>query len=117
MRLNEVTYTDALPIDGYGPGFFRIGGEAIEGPLAVLPEGVKPWGGMEDAAMLLAVAGMVDVLLIGTGPEVAHIPLSLRKSLEDAGLGVDAMASPQACRTFNVLLGEGRRVAVALLPV
>ncbi len=117
MRLNEVTYTDALPIDGYGPGFFRIGSEAIEGPLAVLPDGVTPWGGMEDIATLLGLAGKVDVLLIGTGAEVAHIPNALRKPLEDAGLGVDAMASPQACRTFNVLLGEGRRVAVALMPV
>ena len=117
MRLNEVTYTDALPIDGYGPGFFRIGGELHDGPLAVLPGGITPWGGMEDAASLLTVAGVVDVLLIGTGPEVSHIPQSLRQPLEEAGLGVEVMASPQACRTFNVLLGEGRRVAIALMPV
>lgn len=117
MRLNEVTYTDALPIDGYGPGFFRIGGKAVDGPLAILPDGVVPWGGFDDVATLQAMAGQVDVLLIGTGADIAHIPDSLRTPLETAGLGVDAMASPQACRTFNVLLGEGRRVAVALLPV
>ena len=117
MRLNEVTYTDALPIDGYGPGFFRIGGEVHDGPLAVLPDGITSWGGMEDATSLLTVAGAVDVLLIGTGPEVAHIPKGLRQPLEEAGLGVEVMASPQACRTFNVLLGEGRRVAIALMPV
>ena len=117
MRLNEVTYTDALPVDGYGPGFFRIGGEACAAPLAILPSGRVEWGGYEDAETLLAVAGAVDVLLIGTGAEIGHIPRDLRDRLEGAGLGVEVMASPQACRTYNVLLGEGRRVAIALMPV
>ena len=40
-----------------------------------------------------------------------------RSALEQAGLGVEAMASPAACRTYNVLLSEGRRVGLALLPV
>ena len=44
-------------------------------------------------------------------------PASLRARLEEVGLGVEAMNSPAACRTYNVLLAEGRRVAVALLPV
>ena len=45
------------------------------------------------------------------------MPAGLRATLEDAGLGVEVMNSPAACRTFNVLLSEGRRVAAALLPV
>ncbi len=117
MRLTEIKYTDAVPIDGYGPGFFRIGGEAHDAPLAVLPTGVTSWGGYEDSATLLKAAGHVDVLFIGTGPEIAHIPTTLRAALEDAGLGVEVMASPAACRTYNVLLSEGRRVGLALLPV
>ena len=117
MRLNEVSYTDALPVDGYGAGFFRIGGEVRDGAQAILPEGVTTWGGFDDAETLLKAAGQVDVLLIGTGAEVAHIPAGLRATLEEAGMGVDAMASPQACRTYNVLLGEGRRVALAVLPL
>lgn len=117
MRLNEVVYTDALPIEGYGPGFFRIGGEAQPAPLAILPSGLTPWTGFDDAEPLLKAAGDIDVLLVGTGPDIAHLPDAFRKALEDAGLGVEVMASPQACRTYNVLLGEGRRVGVALLPL
>lgn len=117
MELKEVSYPDAQPVDGYGPGFFRIGGTVHDAPLAILPAGVTPWGGYDDAETLLTAAGDADVLLIGTGPVPAHIPGDLRDRLEAAGLGVDAMASPQACRTYNVLLGEGRRVALALLPV
>ena len=117
MRLNEITYTDARPVDGYGPGFFRIGGEVVEGAVTVLPGGVASWGGFEDAAPLLAAAGEIDVLFVGTGAEIAQIPRPLRAALEGAGIGVEIMASPAACRTYNVLLAEGRRVGLALIPV
>ena len=39
MRLNEMVFTDAVPVDGYGPGFFRISGEVHEGALLLLPGG------------------------------------------------------------------------------
>ncbi|WP_299733216.1 Mth938-like domain-containing protein [uncultured Tateyamaria sp.] len=117
MRLNEITYTDAKPVEGYGPGFFRIGGEVIEGGVLTGPEGTGPWGGYEDGAALLALAGKVDVLFVGTGAEIAHIPGHLRDQLDGAGIGVEVMSSPSAARTYNVLLSEGRRVALAMLPV
>jgi uncharacterized protein len=117
MRLNEVTFNDALPIDGYGDGFFRIGGAPHPAPLAVTPKGVCPWAGYDDADALLEACEDTDVVLIGTGAQIAHIPAPLRAALEEAGLGVEIMASAQACRTYNVLLGEGRRVALALMPI
>ncbi len=117
MRLNEITYTDAQPIDGYGPGFFRIGGEVFQGAVLTGPAGTGPWGGYEEADALLALAGRVDVLFVGTGAEIAHIPGALRDRLDAAGVGVEVMSSPSAARTYNVLLSEGRRVALAMLPV
>lgn len=117
MRLNEIRYNDSVPIDGYGTGFFRVGGKKYDGPLLVLPSGVSPWGGFEDTATILENVADIDVLFVGTGAEIAHPPKDFRMTLEDAGIGVETMASPAACRTYNVLLSEGRRVAVALLPV
>jgi len=117
MRLNEVTYTDAEPIDGYGPGFFRIGGKIAEGPVIAGPTGTLAWGGYNDADPLLALADRIDVLFIGTGAKIAHIPPDLRATLEEAGLGVEIMSSPAACRTYNMLLSEGRRIALALIPI
>jgi uncharacterized protein len=117
MRLNEVVYNDAAPVEGYGPGFFRIGGQVFEGAVLTGPGGTCAWLGLDEEAPLLGLAGTVDVLFVGTGPEIAHIPAPLRKTLEEAGLGVEVMASPAACRTYNVLLSEGRRIALALLPV
>ena len=117
MRLNEVTFNDAVPVDGYGPGFFRLGGVVHDAPVAVLPSGVTAWRGFEDASPFEAAVGDIDILLVGTGADIAHIPPTFRAALEAAGLGVEIMASPQACRTYNVLLGEGRRVGVALLGI
>ena len=117
MRLNEITYNDAVPIDGYGTGFFRIGGKRYDGAVMVLPTGVSVWGGFPDTETILAAVADIDVLFVGTGAEIAHPPKEFRETLEEAGIGVEAMASPAACRTYNVLLSEGRRVAVALLPV
>lgn len=117
MQMNEVVFQDAKPVDGYGPGFFRIGGTVIQGPLVAGPTGTQTWGGFDDVAALLALVGQIDVLFIGTGPEVAHLPETLRTQLEEAGLAVEIMSSPAACRTYNVLLSEGRRIAMALIPV
>ncbi len=117
MRLNEIRFTDGLPVDGYGPGFFRIGGEVHHGAVLVLPSGVTAWGGFADMAALVAASAAVDVIFVGTGAEIAHLPARFREALDAAGIGVEPMASPAACRTYNILLSEGRRVGLALLPV
>ncbi|NRB35334.1 MAG: hypothetical protein HRU31_11425 [Rhodobacteraceae bacterium] len=117
MQIHEVDFRDAAPVEGYGPGFFRIGGDVQEGPLLAIGAQFGPWSGLEDRDVLLALAGQVDVLFVGTGSEIAHLPPDLRRALEEAGIGVEVMNSPSACRTYNVVLTEGRRVALAALPI
>jgi len=117
MRLTEITFDSAKPIDGYGPGFWRVAGQVITGPALVTPWDAGPWGGLTDTAGPLSLLGRIDVLFVGMGAEIAHVPVPFRTTLEDAGIGVEVMNSPAAARTYNVLLSEGRRVAVALLPV
>ena len=117
MNLNEIDYGNARPIDGYGPGFFRIGGEVFEGPVLVTADAVRPWGGFADTETPETLAGQVDVLFVGTGPEMTPVPAGFRAAMEAGGLGLEPMTSPTACRTYNVLLSEGRRVAAVLLPV
>lgn len=117
MRLTEITYSEARPIDSYGPGFFRIGGKVLRGPVLITPWDAGAWGGLEDTAAPLAYAGRIDVLFVGMGAEIAHAPADFRAAIEAADIGVEVMNSPAACRTYNVLLSEGRRIAAALLPV
>ena len=117
MRLTEIDFGEARPVDGYGPGFFRIGGAVYQGAVLTGTFGTSGWGGYDDLEPLLSVVEKVDVIFFGTGAEVAHLPSALRAALEEAGIGVEAMNSPAACRTYNVLVSEGRRVALAALPV
>ncbi|MGX9354157.1 Mth938-like domain-containing protein [Roseobacteraceae bacterium S113] len=117
MRLNEVIYTDAKPVEGYSSEGFRVGGQVLRGHLLCAPNGVSLWGGWENSAPLAALAGEIDVLFLGTGAEIAHIPAALRAELEGVGLGLEVMATAPACRTYNVLLSEGRRIALAALCV
>ncbi|SDW26525.1 Mth938-like domain-containing protein [Litoreibacter albidus] len=117
MRLTEITYDTAPPIDSYGPGFFRIGGEVIHGGQLLLPTERFAWSGFDDTETILSRAKLLDVLFIGTGAEITQIPKALRSALDEAEIGVELMATPTACRTYNVLLSEGRRIGAALIPV
>lgn len=117
MRLTEISYGSAQPVDGYGPGFFRVGGHVLRGPVLITPWDAGPWGGLADVAAPLSLRGKIDVLLLGMGKDIAHPPAAFRAELEEAGIGIEPMNSPAACRTYNVLLSEGRLIAAAMLPI
>lgn len=117
MAMEPTDFSGAVPVDGYGPGFFRVAEKIHHGPVLVRQGGAQDWGGLDDRAPLLALAGQVDVLFIGMGPEIGRAPADLVAQLEAQGVMVEAMASPTAARIYNVTLSEGRRVACALLPV
>lgn len=111
-----------VPIDGYARGAFHFAGMASAGSVLALPSGIHAWAprvpGEIDANSLervLAEAGRIELLLIGTGPDPWALPDTLRWRLRDAGIAVDAMPTRAAASTYNVLLVEGRAVAAALL--
>lgn len=119
MRMIEIDYEAQPPIDGYGPGGFRIAGDWHEGAVLVTREGPRPMDAVtvEDLAPVLTNPSELDVVLVGMGADIAPLPRDVRMAFEEAGLGYETMSTPSACRTYNVLLTEDRRVAVALLPV
>lgn len=122
MRLNEVEFPGQPPIDGYGRGGFRIGGYAHRGGLLILPGRIATWDyadplDVASFAAAIAAADAYDILLIGAGPQPAPLPAPVRAALEAAGAAAEPMATPPACRTYNVLVAEERRVAAALIPV
>ena len=117
MQFNEIEYGQQPPVDGYAPGAFRVAGELLAGPLLLGPGGVLPWRGYDDVKPVLALAGQIDILFLGSGAEIAHPPRDFRVTLEQSGLALEPMASPSACRTYNILLSENRRVGLAALPI
>ncbi len=119
MRMIEIDYEAQPPIDGYGPGGFRIAGDWHDGALLILPGGLSGMSGLtlSELSPVLSDPGALDVLLIGQGPDIAVLSQDIRAALEQAGVGIEVMATPSACRPYNVLLTEDRRVGAALLPV
>lgn len=117
MRMNEIQMTGRRPIDSYGPGGFRIDGSWHAGSLVLTPSGRHGFAGVLDIdalAPILADAAAIDVVLIGQGADIAPLATPIRQALEVAGVGVEVMSTPSACRTYNVLLTEDRLVAAVL---
>ena len=120
MRMIEIDYDAQPPIDGYGPGGFRVAGDWHAGPLLLTANGRSTFAApitLETLAPVLAPDADLDLVVIGQGEEIAPIPRDARQALEAAGIGIEIMATPSACRTYNVLLTEDRRVAAILVPV
>lgn len=109
-------------IDSYGPGMFRVSGTVHRGSVLVFPDRTVPWRvrrlealSTEDLAEVTAWEPAVDVLLIGCGERMRLVPAAVKGALRREGIGVEPMDTGAACRTYNVLAAEGRRVAAALI--
>lgn len=110
-------------IDAYGAGGFRFADMSHRGAILALPSGIHAWpvsGGpftVADFDKVLAEKAAIDVLLVGCGASILPLAEEARWALREAGIGVDLMNTGAAARTYNIMLGEQRRVAAALLPV
>ena len=112
------------PIDAYGGGGFRFAGMSHRGSLLCLPSGIWPVPiespeAIDDATLSLVMeeAPPVELLLIGTGTAHWVMPEALRAAFRDRNVTVETMATGPAVRTYNILLGESRRVAALLIAV
>ncbi len=111
-------------IQSYGDYRFTISDTVHESPILVFPDQTVPWpiGSIEDSSVASLAAVIqsdpaVEILLIGCGKSMTLIPPALRDELKAAGIAIEPMDTGAACRTFNVLATEDRRVAAALIPV
>ncbi len=115
---------DRLPIVSYGGGGFRFATAANQGSVLILASGVYVWPVTRfedlDAGMLLAALAKeppADFLLLGTGVTQIFPGPAIAAAFDAAGLGLEVMATPPACRTFNLLLAEQRHFAAALIAI
>jgi uncharacterized protein len=115
-------YPRIVPIDAYGNGGFRFAGMSHRGAILCLPSGIYAWQPAEplDLASLapaLAEREAMRVLILGTGVKQVFPAPAVRRSFVEAGLALEPMDTGAACRTYNVLLAEGRAVGAALMAV
>ncbi|MEO5808253.1 MTH938/NDUFAF3 family protein [Devosia sp.] len=117
-------YPYQAAIDAYGNGGFRFADMSHRGSLLCLPTGMHAWdvnnAGQVTLASLepvLALADQIDVLFIGLGNDIAAIDPAIRAAFRDKQVIVEAVATGGAVRTYNILFGEKRAIAAALIAV
>jgi uncharacterized protein len=111
-------------IDAYGNGGFRFAEMSHRGSILALPSGVKAWpvasvAEITEASLadVFAEADALEFMIIGTGLELAPLPDALRWCFRDARIGLDVMQTGAAARTYNIMVGENRKVGAALIAV
>ena len=113
-----------VPIDGYGKGGFRFGDMSHRGSLLCLPSGLWAWpvtdaSAIDEAALapVFAEAADIDLLLLGVGTGRWIMPDRLADRFRALKINVEAARTGSAVSTYNILLGEGRKVAAGLIAV
>jgi uncharacterized protein len=108
----------------YGPGRFLISDREWTEPVLVMPTATAPWKvsraedlSLESLAALMGAIIPTELLVLGCGARAIFVPPALRSELKAAGLALEVVDTGSACRIYNVLLAEGRRVAAALIPL
>jgi len=114
-------YPGRAAIEAYGAGGFRFAGMSHKGSILALPSGIWAWAAATPADISeqnlerVLAEPAIDLLVVGTGRDVAVLAPALRGRLKQRGLAVEVLPTASAASTYNILLAENRRVAAALL--
>ena len=121
MKLQAAQHTGQNTFTGYGDGYVSVNAVRYTGNLIVLPDRLIPeWtlAGFDTLAVvdfeLLATLD-AEIILLGTGKQLRFPHPELMRPLITVQKGLEAMDVHAACRTYNVLVNEGRKVAAALI--
>ena len=117
-------YPEPLSIEAYGNGGFRFGEMSHKGSLLILPSGVYAWpyasfDELDETSFedVFQIAENIPFLLLGTGVAQVFPDAGILNRFQSSQISLEVMDTGAAARTFNILLGEGRAVAAALLAV
>lgn len=120
MKLHASTPSALNTFTAYGEGYVMVNSQRFEVNLIVLPEKILPWNVADFAALKESDFDVfldmnLEILLLGTGPRQRFPHPRLGRALAAKRIGIEAMDLQAACRTYNILMAEERRVAAALL--
>lgn len=121
MKLHTTSTAGLNLFTAYGDDYVAVNHEKHEKNLIVLPESLRPGWSTANVATLQEsdmeqLLGLgVEVILLGTGKRLRFPAPALMRPFAPAGIGLEVMDLQAACRTYNILASEGRKVAAALL--
>ena len=122
MDVTPLIDSDQQVIQSYSSGQFRVSGKIYKQSILVAPHHCADWQrdgvlSLDDFQPLIDVRDSIDVVLVGTGAKTVFLTPDVKRALREAGLHVECMDTGAACRTYNVLMAEARRVVAALMPL
>jgi uncharacterized protein len=123
MKLHASQPLSLNTVTAYGPGYVEINAQRYAGAVMVQPESpVLPWPPTDFDALTAAHFEAIalcapDVVLLGTGATQRFVHPRLTAALAERRIGIESMDTRAACRTYNILMTEGRKVLAALLPL
>lgn len=120
MKLHLTSAEGRQLVSGYGAGFVAVNAVRYERSVLVTPEAVAEWPVRDFDALTASDFAFIgerkpEIVIVGTGATQRFPPRQLVRSLAASGAGVEIMDSKAACRTYNILVAEGRRVVAAIL--
>ena len=120
MKLHLTQDRGLQLFSGYGAGFVAVNNVRYEKCVVVSPQAVIEWGVSRFEALTAADFGFIEslkpeIMILGTGATQRFPHPELTRALAATGVGVEFMDSPAACRTYNILATEGRKVVAAIL--
>ena len=120
MKLHQTRAQGRNLFTGYGPNYVSVSGNRWESSVIVLPDRAERWDvagfdALTEEAFSRLAELPIEILLLGSGARLRFPHPRLTQALIRAGIGLEVMDTQAACRTYNILLEEGRRVAAALL--
>lgn len=124
LEVSTLVAEGSKMITSYGDGVFRLGEESITGSILMFPKSVHAWDvktvddiTVESFEPIIKAADTVEILLLGMGKKLTRVPMEWRHALKEHGIVIEPMDTGAACRTYNVLVSEARRVAAAMIAV
>jgi uncharacterized protein len=121
MKLHSSSTQQYQTVTGYFDGGVEINKQPFDASLTVMPEvAPRPWpvASFDDLAAVhfeQIAADAPDVVILGTGERQRFVHPRLIATLSERRIGVECMDNQAACRTYNILMGEGRKVTLALI--
>jgi len=120
MKFDQDTAGGSNVFTGYGEGYVVVGGRRITRSVIVTGDRIDEWDVPSVAALDAARAARLlelkpEIVLLGSGTRFAFPEPAALAPLYAARIGVEVMDTRAACRTFNILSGEGRNVVAALV--
>ena len=122
LDITPLVSEDRQFVQSYGTGRFKVSRIEYQGSIIVLPGRTLSWDiamhdeiNIKNLAAVLEEEPRIEILLIGCGQMMQLLPRELTDACRRKGLAFDAMDTGAACRTYNILAAEGRRVAAGLV--